>query len=245
MCAAADASFADARRAIGGVDGWLTDAQARRLWDAATAVPEGGRIVEIGSFRGRSTVVLALAAAGRAGEIVAIDPHAGNDRGPRELGGFETEAATDHEVFNANLERAGVREHVRHVRRFSSEATTEVGSPVDVLYVDGAHRYRPALDDLRTWGDRVATGGTMLVHDAFSSVGVTLALLRSVALDARWRYAGRDGSLVVYRREARALRGRRRLANAGRQVGQLPWFARNLAVKLLIVARLHKGPWPY
>ena len=243
MSAPTEASFADAARAIEGVEGWLTEAQARRLWDAATAMSDRGRIVEIGSFRGRSTVVLALAAAGRAEEIVAIDPHAGNDRGPREIGGFEAEAATDHDVFNANLERAGVRGRVRHVRRFSSAATGDVDGGIDVLYVDGAHRYLPALDDVRTWGDRVTEGGTLLVHDAFSSVGVTLALLRSTVFDRRWRYVGRSGSLVEYRREA--VVGAGRVRNVARQLAQLPWFARNLVLKVLIVAKLRKGPWPY
>jgi predicted O-methyltransferase YrrM len=42
--------------------GWLTEAEGRRLLGAAAAVPAGGRIVEIGSFRGRSAIVLALGA---------------------------------------------------------------------------------------------------------------------------------------------------------------------------------------
>ena len=50
----------------------MTDAQAQRLWDRACSVREGGRIVEIGSFRGRSTIVLASAASSDA-EVVAID----------------------------------------------------------------------------------------------------------------------------------------------------------------------------
>ena len=45
-----------------------------------------GTIVEIGSFQGRSTIVLASAAPSGV-EIIAIDPHAGNDRGPQEQGG--------------------------------------------------------------------------------------------------------------------------------------------------------------
>ena len=43
-----------------------------------------GRIVEIGSFRGRSTIVLRRAAAPGV-ELVAIDPHGGGDRGPQEI----------------------------------------------------------------------------------------------------------------------------------------------------------------
>ena len=56
-------------------EGWLTDAQAERLRVRAAAAG-AGTIVEIGSFRGRSTIVLAGAAAPGA-SVVAIDPHAG------------------------------------------------------------------------------------------------------------------------------------------------------------------------
>jgi predicted O-methyltransferase YrrM len=58
-------SFADAWAAASDVEGWLTEAQARRLFVAAAAVPARGRIVEIGSFRGRSAIVLARAATAR------------------------------------------------------------------------------------------------------------------------------------------------------------------------------------
>ena len=99
----------------------MTDAQAQRLWTAAAHVPSGGRIVEIGSYRGRSTIVLA-GAAPHAAEVVAIDPHAGNDRGPRQWTGTAAEGESDHAVFLANLERARVADRVRHVRRFSQDA---------------------------------------------------------------------------------------------------------------------------
>ena len=81
----------------------------------------------------------------------------------------------------------------------------------------------------------------MLVHDAWSSVGVTLALLTTTVLSRRWRYAGRAGSLAEFERVPDvALAG-----NAARQLRELGWFARNLAVKALIVARVRRGPWPY
>jgi predicted O-methyltransferase YrrM len=242
---------ARALAAVRGVDGWLTDDQAGRLYDAAAAMPAGGRIVEIGSFRGRSTVVLALAAPG-AGEIVAIDPHAGNDRGPQEIHGKEAEAAEDFDVFHGNLRDAGVDERVRHLRRFASDVISEVSDPIDVLYVDGAHRFRPARDDVRDWGARVAPGGHLLVHDAFSSVGVTAALWATVAIGDDFAYVGRSGSLVEYRR--RHLDRSDRVRNVGHHLAQMPWFAKNLVIKVAIVTKQawlaralgHDGvSWPY
>src|SRR3954451_2852727 len=223
-------------------EGWLTDAQADRLPAAAGRLGAGARVVEIGSFRGRSTIVLAGAAPADA-EVVAIDPHLGSDRGPQEFAEQHALGSADLEAFRTNLSRAGVSERVRYVRERSQDALGEVSGPVDLLYVDGAHRYGPARDDLVRWGARVSDGGTLLVHDSFSSIGVTLALLRGVVFGAEWRYRGRVGSLAEYARTP--VRGRARLANAARQLAELPWFARNVVIKALILARLRRGPWPY
>jgi SAM-dependent methyltransferase len=219
------------------VEGWLTEAQAARLDRCARAVPSGGRIVEIGSFRGRSTIVLARAAATGV-EVVAVDPHLGSDRGPQEIAAQPQLGEQDTQIFRANLERHGVLDRVRHVRMLSGEAP--LPESIDLLYVDGAHRFGPARDDLVRWGERVRDGGTMLVHDSFSSIGVTLALLSSVAPARRWRYAGRSGSLAEYVAD-----GRGGVPSALAQLAQLPWFARNVVLKLLTVARIRRGPWPY
>jgi hypothetical protein len=243
--------FDDALRTVAGVEGWMTDGQARRLWDRAEVVASGGQIVEIGSYRGRSAIVLARAAGGRA-SVVAIDPHAGNDRGPQQIHGTVDEGETDHQAFLANLARAGVSDRIRHVRRPSQATGTDVAGPIDMLYIDGAHRYGPARDDIRDWGARVADGGTMLIHDSFSSVGVTAALGRLLFASGTFSFVGREGSLAEYRREP--TRGLARLRNLGRQLAQIPWFVRNVIVKVLLVLRLkpltrllgHRtGEWPY
>lgn len=244
-------TFEQAWQRVAGIEGWLTEAQGRRLWERMRELRPGQTAVEIGSFRGRSAALLAQAAADGVA-LVAIDPHGGTDRGPREITTSAATGEADHQAFLSNLERVGVRERVRHVRSFSSEARVAVEAPLALLYVDGAHRYGPARDDLRDWGARVEAGGTLLVHDSFSSIGVTLALVRLHFAGHRFRYAGRTGSLAEYRRED--LRGGARVANALRQAAELPWFARNVLVKVALVTRLRplarllghrSGDWPY
>jgi predicted O-methyltransferase YrrM len=244
-------SFSSTFASIADVDGWMTEGQARRLWDRASALRPGARIVEIGSYHGRSAIVLATAAP-EGVEVVAIDPHAGNDRGPQQIVGPAEEGQRDHEAFLANLERAGVRARVRHVRMPSEHAGSEVQGGIDLLYIDGAHRYAPARSDIVEWGDRVVPGGTLLIHDSFSSVGVTGAIATSLLGGRGFRYVGRESSMAEYRREAMAPAAR--VANAGRQLAELPWFARNVLVKVLIVARLgrftkllghRQATWPY
>ena len=217
-------------------EGWLTAAQAERL-RACAAAAGAGTIVEIGSFRGRSTVVLAGAAAPGAG-IVAIDPHAGSDRGPQEIEADHARGDADHEAFRANLAAAGVADRVRHVRRMSADALGDVDGELALLYVDGAHRFGPARDDVARWGARVRPGGTMLVHDAFSSVGVTGALLAECVLRRRLALRGPHGLAGRVRAARLPLRGAARARDAARQLAQLPWFARNVLFKVLVLAGL-------
>jgi predicted O-methyltransferase YrrM len=234
------------------VEGWLSADQAARLYAAAAATGPGDQIVEIGSFRGRSTIVLASAAPD-AVSILAIDPHAGNDRGPNEISGFESQAAVDHEAFNANLAAAGVADRVRHIRELSGLAHEAVVGSIAVLFIDGAHRYAPARDDIHRWGNRVQPGGTMLIHDSFSSVGVTLAISSELMVGGRFRYVGRSRSLAEYRADLGAT-ARTRTANTFRQIAQLPWFVKNLLVKVMLTVRLgwlvkrltgRTSEWPY
>jgi predicted O-methyltransferase YrrM len=245
---------AEVMATLEGVEGWLSEDQARRLHERARAVPAGGTIVEIGSYRGRSTIVLADAA-GDGVRVVAVDPHAGNDRGPQQIRGRAEEGEADRRAFEANLERAGVAARVSHVRLPSAEALGAVPGGIDLLYVDGAHRFGPARGDLRDWGARVRPGGAMLVHDAFASVGVTLAIGAEL-MPGRWfEYAGRSRSLAEYRRTTSPLRGRARVVNFFCQLAQVPWFVRNLAIKVALLAGLRglaaglghrvEDPWPY
>jgi predicted O-methyltransferase YrrM len=241
----------DLNGALEGVEGWFSPEQVARVAARAAEAPAGGRIVEIGSFRGRSMIAIARSAP-EGVELVAIDPHAGNDRGPQEIEGFEEEAAEDNVVFLRNLERAGVADRVRHVRKFSHDAHHDVQGEIDVLHIDGAHRFGPARDDIVAWGARVVDGGTMLIHDSFSSVGVTGAIFSALLLSGKWRYEGRARSLAEYRKVP--VKGGARVANVLRQLAELPWFARNVLIKTLIVAKVPKATrllghreahWPY
>lgn len=228
-------TFEDVQVAVADVEGWMTPGQARKLWVAAREVSAEGTIVEIGSFRGRSMIVLASAAEEGA-ELVAIDPHAGNDRGPQEIEGFEDDATQDNAVFQANLAAAGVADRVRHVRKFSNEALVDVPGQIDLLYIDGAHRFVPARDDIERWGAKVKPGGQLLIHDSFSSIGVTGALLVTLFFGPSFRYIGRSESMTHYRREHLGMKAR--VTNGLRQAASLPWFARNVVIKAMIVAKL-------
>jgi hypothetical protein len=85
----------------------------------------------------------------------------------------------------------------------------------------------------------------MLIHDSFSSVGVTLAIARQLVLGTRFRYVGRARSLTEFRAD---LDGtfKSGAVNALKLAAQLPWFAKNLLIKVLITVKLGGDrEWPY
>lgn len=209
-------AFADAWEHARTIDGWLTEDQARVLHAAASAAD--GTVVEIGSHLGRSTVVLASSGA----HVVAIDPFPDDWR-------YGTSDTADR--FRANIARAGVADAVTLLQTSSQEALAEWSTGVALLYVDGKHDVASCLRDLQ-WTRWLPSGARFLVHDAFSSVGVTLAMLVIAFTGRRSRYVGRTGSLAVFENAAPGLSDRARL------LAQLPWFVRNLTIKVLLRSRL-------
>lgn len=204
-----------------GIPGWLTEAQARRLWTEARRLPVGATIVEIGSHQGRSTVVLASAVRG-SGMVVAIDPFVEG----RLFGGPSTRTA-----FEAHLAAYGVEGTVRLVADYSTRLRPRWDQRIDLLYVDGKHDYWTCSDDLR-WGHFVVDDGAVLVHDAFSSIGVTLALLVHVLPSRTLAYDGRDGSLARFSKRSPSAGDRWRI------VREVRWWLRNVVVKVLLRLRL-------
>lgn len=198
------------------VDGWLTEAQARVLYDAARDVAPG-RVVEIGSHLGRSAIVLAASGAA----LTAIDPFPDDWR----YGRPDTERR-----FRDNVAAAGVSSRVDLRVGTSRDVRAGWDEPVRMVYVDGKHDMWSCLDDLR-WSAFLEPGDLVLVHDAFSSLGVTLAVLRDTLLGRRHRYLGRTGSL------ARFAVGTPTVADRARVLAELPWFTRNLVVKVLLRLR--------
>ena len=198
------------------VGGWMTMDQGRALWTAAVQVPANARILEIGSHQGRSTIVLATAARARDARVVAVDPFIEG----RLFGGMATR-----DRFEQNLAQAGVRDIVDLVVEKSTELRPTWSEPLAMLYIDGKHDYWTVRDDLR-WTAFLTDGAPVLVHDSFSSIGVTLGLLLHALPNKRLRYLGRTGSMARFEVAAPSRRDRLRM------LGELPWFARNVLIKI-------------
>jgi predicted O-methyltransferase YrrM len=175
------------------VEGWLSDRQGRELFRAVAARAARGAIVEIGSWKGRSTVWLA-AAAGKAGTIVyAIDRHEGSR---------EDATARTYDDFRRNLAAAGLLDHVRPLVMSSREAERIVKGPVGVLFIDGDHSDAGAQEDFALWLPRLAPGAALLCHDVSTASysGPRRMFQRMVCRNPQFDAIRRVGSMMVARR---------------------------------------------
>jgi predicted O-methyltransferase YrrM len=141
---------------IADVPGWLTDEEGEALYDLAKRCTGRGVIVEIGSWKGKSTVCLGLGSRdGAHARIFAIDPHANYRFGD----------------FKENVDRAGIGDLIEPVASLSQPAADDFEEPIELLFVDGSHEYDLVLEDFEKWVPKVVDGGWVAFHDTTWTAG--------------------------------------------------------------------------
>lgn len=180
----------------GSLEGWLSDAQGRALYRAAAATRRLGAIVEIGSWKGRSTVWLAHGARAAGHRVHAVDPHAGSREDPD---------ARTLDAFLATVSRAGIGDVVEPLVMRSEQAARVLTGPVELLFIDGDHSPEGARRDGELWLPRVMVGGLAMFHDVATSgySGPRRMFQRRVCWSAEFHRIRRVGSMTIAERTTR------------------------------------------
>lgn len=175
------------------LEGKLSFEESAWLFHAARGMR---RIVEIGSFRGKSCVLLALGSRETGGHVTAIDPHVNfaNAKSSFDM--------SDHDAMVDALRRHGVAERVTKLVATSEGALPQWdGGPIDLLWVDGDHNYPAVKFDLEAWGKFVRVGGIIAAHDYKHLEDVRRAWRDVVEADPRWGPSRFVRSIAWARRE--------------------------------------------
>lgn len=216
--AAIDAAWARMRPA----EGFLTETEGRFLALLAAAVPASGTILEIGSFKGKSTVGLAtIADRYGLGPVVAVDPHSAPARTDPDLGG----RASTWDEFVDTLRAAGVEHAVEAHRVYSRDLAPQWNRRIRLLWIDGDHTYRGAKEDLDLYLSHVVAGGVVALHDVLHGFeGPIRVFVEEVLRSDAFGPAGFVGSIgwAQYRPEDGARFRARRLALARRAARLIP-----------------------
>jgi MMP 1-O-methyltransferase len=156
--------------------GFMPVDEGLALYAAATdaAARTGLPLLEVGSYCGRSTILLADAAR-RAGTVaLTVDHHRGSEE---QQPGWEYHdgSLVDPEVglmdtlprFRRTLRAAGLEDHVIALVGRSPQVAAVWGSPVGLVFVDGGHTDEHATADYEGWVPHLAADGLLVVHDVF------------------------------------------------------------------------------
>ncbi|MFF9627389.1 class I SAM-dependent methyltransferase [Streptomyces fradiae] len=142
------------------------------------AAVEAGRLglplLEVGTYCGRSTILLADAARAAGTVAVTVDHHRGSEE---QQPGWEYHdpSVVDPEVglmdtlptFRRTLHAAGLEEYVIAVVGRSPRVARVWGAPVGLVFVDGGHTDEHASNDYEGWAPHLAEGGLLVIHDVF------------------------------------------------------------------------------
>lgn len=131
-------------------------------------------VLEIGTYCGRSTILLADAARQAATVAVTVDHHRGSEEQQpgweyhdEELVDAHTGRMDTLPHFRRALHDAGLEEHVVAVVGRSPQVAALWGRPFSLVFIDGGHTDEHAGADYEGWAPHVAEGGLLAVHDVF------------------------------------------------------------------------------
>ena len=137
-------------------------------------LPSNPLILEIGTFRGMSAILIAVNR--RDAKIITIDSHIGMPE-------FEYLDSSASMVLK-NLKKAGVFERVSHYP-LPSQEFNYLSQRLDLLFIDGDHTFEGVSHDYYKFLPWVKKGGWILFHDFGTHEGVT-TLCNRITVNKRY-----------------------------------------------------------
>ncbi|NEO06106.1 class I SAM-dependent methyltransferase [Moorena sp. SIO3I8] len=155
-------SYETVKEAVETIDGFLVPGQEEFLFNKVKSLPEDALIVEVGSYKGRSTAAMAFACVGTNRKIYCIDPWIGQCQDIPEKSVFE--------VWKENLDKYQLTPYIKSFQGYSLEILKRWGEltgekTIDFVFIDGSHEYLDVLTDFGLLLPLMKVGGWMAFHD--------------------------------------------------------------------------------
>ncbi|TFV56309.1 class I SAM-dependent methyltransferase [Mycobacterium sp. PS03-16] len=154
--------------------GFMPADEGRALYDVAVRYLGEGVGVEIGTYCGKSTLLLGAAAHQTGGLVYTVDHHHGSEEHQPGweyhdttmvdpvTGRFDTLPTMRHTLDGADLE-----DHVVAIVGRSPVVARGWRTPLTLLFIDGGHTEEAAQRDFDGWAKWVDLGGALVIHDVF------------------------------------------------------------------------------
>lgn len=176
------------------VEGYLAPNEMRFLALMAAHPTATGEILEIGSFKGKSTIILAKSAA-LAGEtkINAVDPLTAPSETDPDLRGEES----SFKDFQNNIKTHQVADTIDFHQTFSYELAKTWKKPLRLLWIDGDHTYKGTKLDFEGFADHLSDGAIIAIHDVLHAFdGGIRVFMENILLSPNFGACGFCGSIA-------------------------------------------------
>jgi len=158
------------------IDGWLSINEAIELYNMAESLPMNSPVVvEIGSWLGKSTLVLAKGLKNKhSPKLYCIDPFNADGDDPsaviyaKRMDSIEISLA---EKFIHNMKKNHVFGIVETLQGYSYDFVNGFSKTIDLLFIDGNHEYEAVLRDFLDWSSLVKPQGIIAFHDVTKKKG--------------------------------------------------------------------------
>ncbi len=154
--------------------GFMPDDEGAALAAAATLVAADGPMLEVGSYCGKSAVLLGHVAETAGSALFSVDHHRGSEENQAGWEHHDTDVvdpATGRmdtlPFFRRAIEAAGLERSVFAVVGHSAPVASAWRTPLAFLFIDGGHGAEPARLDFAGWTPHVQLGGLLAIHDVF------------------------------------------------------------------------------
>jgi predicted O-methyltransferase YrrM len=193
------------------IKGFLAPGEAEALYDCALQTAALGPLLEVGSYCGKSTIYLGLAARSLGATVYALDHHRGSEE--HQPGEFfhdpdlydaSTDGVDTFREFRRNIRRAGLEDTVVPIVAGSAVTARSWRTPLGMVFIDGGHSLDAALTDYRSWASHILPGGLLAIHDIypdpFTGGQAPYAVLQLARNSGLFEEVSRVESLAVLRR---------------------------------------------
>lgn len=174
------------------LDGHLTDREVEFL-AVLPFLETKGQILEIGTYKGKSTVVLANSAKATGHKIIySCDPLTL----PSETDPECAEISILPEILKNNLLQFGVENIVKFEQTLSKELAKKWNLPIKILWIDGNHTHSGSLNDLKAFEKFLEPGSIVAFHDVLHKFeGPIKVFVENVLSSEKYGDCGLCGSI--------------------------------------------------
>ncbi len=186
------------------IEGWLLLIESAELFLLSKQISSSNPIIcEIGTWKGKSSYIFAMALKTKEGILYSIDPFDGDgdiaskDSYKKEIENLSIPLLQN---FENTMKKYSLWEGIRVLPFLSVEARLKFHEKkIDLLFIDGNHDYDAIKEDYFLWSGLIPPGGVIVLHDvgAIHVDGPRRVAEEFIFGNSKWKNARIVGEMIV------------------------------------------------